>query len=85
MRALHHLLTKTLKNTLISIDFGAEDALIPDAQIDAVKAKLTPLDHTLRVHAKAGHGFTHRNTSKEVAVAADEAQRFVCQMIDAVL
>ena len=28
---------------------------------------------------------THRNTSKEVAVAADEAQRFVCQMIDAVL
>lgn len=75
------LSTKALTQTVISMDFGSQDPLIPLTEVDALKASLRQLDASVRVHEDCGHGFTHWGTNRCVPEAANNAAQAVIDMI----
>lgn len=62
-----------LANTEVSLDFGANDALIPVTEVNAIRTALAGQRATVRLHDGAGHGFTHRGTPKCVEAATTAA------------
>jgi len=73
----------TLDNTHISFDFGANDPLIPIAEVDAIRTALPKHNGSIRIHPGAGHGFTHRDTLKCHKAAMTAAMRGVSEIISA--
>ena len=67
--------------TELSLDFAANDPLIPLSEVDGLRVSTSQLNASIRVHAKCGHGFTHWGTEKCVRPAAEIAAEAVVNMI----
>ena len=70
-----------LKGIALSMDFGAEDPLIPLSEVAVRKQRLAPHQPEIRVHADAGHGFTHWGSDRCVPAAAAASENGVIDMI----
>ena len=75
------IMPERLSTTELSLDFGANDPLIPLSEVDGIRASTSHLNATIRVHEKCGHGFTHWGPEKCVRAAAEVAADAVMQMI----
>lgn len=75
------IVPERLSATEISLDFGAEDPLIPLSEVDALRTTIGHLNTSIRVHAECNHGFTHKGTDRCVPEAANAAARAVKDMI----
>ncbi|MEC8191149.1 MAG: dienelactone hydrolase family protein [Myxococcota bacterium] len=79
---LPELSNEALANTKVSLDFGAQDPLIPPAEVAAIQEKMSGSTATIRVHDHCGHGFTHWGTERCVPEAAEAAAKSVLALID---
>ena len=76
------LQVSALHTTETTFDFGGADSLIPEAEIEHLRSMLSDHNmHRVRVHAGAGHGFSHLGTIQYDKKAAQAGIEAVCESI----